>query len=114
MILLYYQAFFFPKAPDENGPIDKLNKITNRIGNSFILNYETSTIKDVISTAIDSLDNDNILHVVAIVAYGGHYICLAQKYHSSNFASGLVFGYSNDKLLYQRKTSNVWQTVREI
>jgi hypothetical protein len=42
-------------------------------------------------------------------------MCIAQKYHNSDFASGLVFGYNtNNKLLYQIKNVGTWQPVREI
>ena len=65
------------------------------------------------STVIDSLDNDNKLHIGLINA-SGWYICLAQKYINSDYASGLVFGYYSEKLLYQIKNRGSWQTVREI
>jgi len=65
------------------------------------------------SIAIDSLDNDDKLHI-GIISIMGNYICIAQKYINSNFASGLVFGYSNDKLLYQSKFNGSWKAVREI
>jgi hypothetical protein len=53
------------------------------------------------------------LHI-GIIIVGTIYVCLAQKYGESTHASGLVFGYNTDKLLYQRKTAGVWNTVREI
>ena len=90
-----------------------MNIITNNIGNSFVLTYSGKQIKDVISTTIDTLDSDNKLHVGVIHAYA-IYICLAQKSVNNNYASGIVFGYSTDKLLYQRKHEGTWQTVREI
>jgi hypothetical protein len=92
-----------------------LNKITSNIGNSFVLDYGGARIKTVISTAIDTLDSDNKLHIGVIFAYGT-FICLAQKSVVDYYASGLVFGYSNDtdKLLYQRKLEGTWQAVREI
>ena len=111
MILLYYQAFFFPKAPDENGPIDKLNKLTRQIGDSFVLSYGSAQIKDVISTAVDSLQ-DGKIHI-GIISANGQYICLAQK-PNNNYATCLVFGYGNDKLLYKRKSQGSWMAVREI
>ena len=99
---------------DENGPIGKLNKITARIGNSFNSYYPNALVKDVISTTIDSLDNDEKLHI-GLISASGRYICLAQKYGTNGeYASGLVFGYSDSKLLYQRKYNGTWQTVREI
>ena len=69
----------------------------------------------MISTAIDSLDNNNKLHIGIIVA-NSIYICLAQKniYGGYEYAVGLVFGYGTDKLFYQRKDSGSWLTVREI
>jgi len=98
---------------DENGPIKKLNKITSQIGNSFTINYGAASIMDVISTTVDSLDNDGKLHIGMINATGTC-ICLAQKYINSNYASGLVFGYGANKLLYQRKNQGTWSTVQEI
>ena len=97
---------------DENGPIGKLNKITNSIGYSFRFDYGSSSIKDVLSTSIDSLDNDMKLHV-GIIGANGTYICLIQKYINSDYASGLVFGYGSDKLYFQIKYRS-WQTIREI
>lgn len=101
------------KNDDENGPINKLNKITSYIGNSFVITYGAISIKDCVSTSIDSLHNDNKLHI-GIINASGTYICLAQKYSNSNYASGLVFGYNTEKILYQRKRDGSWNTVREI
>ena len=110
---MIYYLFSISEGYDENGPIGKLNKITDRIGNSFYVDYGSGNIKDHISTAIDTLDNDNRLHI-GIIATGTMYVCLAQKYGDSTHASGLVFGYNADKLLYQRKVNGTWGTIREI
>ena len=71
------------------------------------------TIRDVISTTIDSLDNDNKIHI-GLIRAAGTYVCLAQKYELGNYASGLVFGYDTDKILYQRKHDGIWLPIREI
>ena len=65
------------------------------------------------STAIDSLNNDNKLHI-GMISASGWYICLVQKFTNSDYASGLVFGYPTDKILYQRKNNSAWGTIREI
>jgi hypothetical protein len=78
-----------------------------------LITYNGSPIENVISKAIDSLDNDNKLHV-GIINTGAIYICLAQKYIGDNYAAGLVFGYNTPKLLYQTKQSGSWKAVREI
>ena len=83
------------------------------LGNSFEIYYPNGKIRDVISTVIDSLDNDKKLHIVMIVA-GGWHVCLAQKYMESNHAAGLVFGYFDEVILYQRKIEGTWQPIREI
>jgi hypothetical protein len=98
---------------DENGPIDKLIIKTNRMGDSFRLDFGSSSIIDVMSTTIDSLDNDSCVHIGLILA-SGTYVCLAQKYSYSDYAAGLAFGYGSDKLIYRRKAQGSWLPVREI
>jgi hypothetical protein len=84
------------------------------LGASFVVAYQSGTIKDHISTTVDSLDMDNRLHIGIIVVTGSYYVCLAQKTLTNiNYAAGLVFSYNNDKILFQRKAGS-WQTVREI
>ena len=82
------------------------------IGNSFALTYNDQSIRDVISIAIDSLDNDDRIHIGRITARQ-EFICLVQKFRTSTYATGLVFGYAEDKLLFQRKVGT-WQAVKEI
>ena len=77
------------------------------------MDYGSGDIRDYISIAIDSLDNDNKLHIGFIVV-GSYYICLAQKYTISNYAAGLVFGYNRDKLYFQIKYNGLWSNVREL
>jgi hypothetical protein len=77
------------------------------------MDYGSAEIRNVISTAIDSLDNDGKLHIGTILASGA-YGCLAQKISYSDYASGLVFGYSNDKLFYQIKRNGSWFIARQI
>ena len=123
MILLYHLSFFFIiyvkyiikfyKPIDENGPIEKLNKITERIGNSFYYTYTNTTIKDVISTSIDRLDNDAKTHI-GVIFISGNFTCIVQKSASSDFAAGLVFGYTNNGLYFQLKQHGSWLPVKEI
>ena len=89
-----------------------MNKITSRIGNSFYINYGSVNIRDVISTAIDSLDIDGNLHIGMIAAYGW-YICIGQK-ATKDYACGLAFGYGVNKVFFQIKSNGAWQTIREI
>jgi len=37
-----------------------------------------------------------------------------QKFATSDYAAGLVFGYNTSKLLYQTKISGTWQPVKEL
>lgn len=93
--------------------MNTINDKTNNIAGSFRLNYGSSTIKNVLSTAIDSLANDSKLYI-GVISASGSFICLVQKFYDATYASGLAFGYFSDKLLFQTKRNGTWQTVREI
>jgi hypothetical protein len=77
------------------------------------MRYDSGNIKDLISTSIDRLDNDNKLHI-GIITITYAYLCLVQKTELITYASGLVFGYRADKILYQRKFEGSWNEIREI